>query len=62
MEFNQSSDNPKERVYEVKIEMKTESSKHKIGHLRAYREKDIEKLNAVMNDTIRINILELDEF
>lgn len=62
VEFNQSSDNPKERVYEVKIEMKTEASKHKIGYLRAYREKDIEKLNAVMNDTIKINILELDEF
>ncbi len=62
IEFDQASDDPKERVYEAKIEMKAEASNHKIGYLKAYREKDTEKLNAVLNESIKINILELDEF
>lgn len=62
VEFNQTSEDPNQRIYEIKMEMKPEASKQKIGYLRAYREKDIEKLNAVMNEQIKINILELDEF
>ena len=42
--------------------MLSQASKHKVGYLKAYKAKDKEKLNAILDEMIKINILELDEF
>ena len=62
VEFSQTSNSPTERNYEIRLEMLQRASQHKIGFLRAYKFKDKEKLNVIFNDTMRINILELDDF
>mgnify|MGYP000000163702 CR=1 FL=1 len=62
IEFNKTAENAKERVYEIKMEMLSQASKHKVGYLKAYKAKDKEKLNAILDEMIKINILELDEF
>ncbi|MCU4173935.1 BREX-1 system phosphatase PglZ type A [Carboxylicivirga sp. N1Y90] len=61
--LNSTSNNPKERVFEVILSLNTLGSKASFGYLRAYDKKDKSRLNPIgVNDLIKISTREIDEW
>jgi uncharacterized protein (TIGR02687 family) len=59
--LNLASELPAERSFEVRIELSSKGSKMKIGYVKVYGKDD--KLNPLLNDLIKINLLEeIDSF
>lgn len=62
IDFNVAAENPTDRQFEIKLELTSAGSKQKVGYLKAFKAKEKDKLNTLVNDMIKINILELDDF
>lgn len=63
LDLNMTSNQPSERVVEFRLELNSLGSSASVGYLRAYYNKDHNKLNPIINDLIKINTLtEIDEF
>ena len=59
--LNLTSELPAERSFEVRMELSPKGSKTKIGYVRVYDKYD--KLNPLLNDLLKINLLEeIDSF
>jgi len=54
---------PSERMFEFKLDLNALGSSTKTAYLKAYNSKDLDRLNPIINDLIKINTLtEIDEF
>jgi len=61
--LNAVSEQPSDRIFEFKLELNATGSLVKSAYLKAYNKKDIDQLNPLLNDLIKINTLtEIDEF
>lgn len=61
--FNATSSNPKERVFEVLINLNAKGTTSSFGYLKAYDTSEKGKLNPLANDLIKISsLIEKDEF
>ena len=57
------SEQPSERMFEFKLDLNALGSSTKTAYLKAYNTKDLDRLNPIINDLIKINTLtEIDEF
>lgn len=63
LSLNAVSVQPSDRIFEFKLELNATGSLVKSAYLKAYNKKDIDQLNPLLNDLIKINTLtEIDEF
>lgn len=61
--LNSTGEFPSGRTFEFKLELNAAGARARTGYLRAFAKSDIEKLNPLLNDLIKINTLtEIDEF
>ncbi|URW80668.1 BREX-1 system phosphatase PglZ type A [Xiashengella succiniciproducens] len=57
------SEQPSERMFEFKLDLNALGSSTQTAYLKAYNTKDLDRLNPIINDLIKINTLtEIDEF